>query len=294
MKIKKILACLLLAASCSSAFSSTTFSGSVPVKKFRGDYFQSSIYKKGQTVTYNNQTWIAVTNNINKNGVSIPSEISSDWVLFSASEGTPGPQGPAGPAGPAGPTGPAGPQGGVGPAGTVGPKGDTGIQGPMGLTGPQGLVGPQGPKGDTGPQGSSGFSQAIYRPTTQWTTPGIPTWTIPSQGGNHWIVTITASINWNSGFQEDRSGIATCTAVGLKGLSQAWVERKIPVNWFYDSSASPQNQGLASVAFTGYVDTVAGNVAVQLQCSLNTNAHQQPNIASAEITAINVDTVNPF
>ncbi len=73
---------------------------------FRGAWSQTSVYKKGDVVTFNGSSYVATTD--------IPIGGADTFVLI-AQAGATGKTGPAGPQGPQGPQGPAGPAGPAGP-----------------------------------------------------------------------------------------------------------------------------------------------------------------------------------
>lgn len=105
----------------------------------KGEWSASMQYKKGNQVTVDGSTYIALVDNTN-----VPVTNTTTWRVF-AERGLQGPQGLQGIQGP---------KGDKGEQGIQGPKGDTGLQGPQGEIGPRGLQGPKGDKGEKGEQGT--------------------------------------------------------------------------------------------------------------------------------------------
>ena len=145
----------------------------VNINSYIGAWSSTATYAAGNIITYNNQTYLALTAvTANK----IPSTFPANWQLLGSNttgpQGPQGIQGPAGPAGvagakgatgltgPTGPAGAAGPQGIAGKNGTNGTNGATGPAGAIGPAGPQGLAGAAGAKGAIGPQGPSYVAKA--------------------------------------------------------------------------------------------------------------------------------------
>ena len=171
---------------------------SINVTNFRGVWDSTVNYAAGAVVTYNGQTYIAIT----KNSDVAPIETDA-WAVLDA----PGPTGAVGATGPAGPTGatghagPMGPPGPVGPAGTTGATGQTGPAGPTGpagLPGPIGPAGPVGPTGANGATGQTGYSSGYFSQSTSQISldpnfePIVATVAV-STGGSY-IVTATANV----------------------------------------------------------------------------------------------------
>jgi hypothetical protein len=122
---------------------STTF-----INAFRGEHDPDTAYLRGDMVTYQGSTFIALEGST---GVTPVEGITWSTV---ASVGA---QGPTGAQGPQGIQGQTGPQGDQGPVGPEGPQGATGAQGPQGEVGATGATGPQGPQGVKGDTGERGF-----------------------------------------------------------------------------------------------------------------------------------------
>ena len=140
---------------------STIATAAVTINQYIGAWSSTPTYVAGNIVTYNNQTYLALTA-VAKN--TIPNVNPSKWQLLGSN--VTGPQGPQGLQGPAGATGPAGPQGMQGIAGAAGRNGTNGTNGTNGAPGAQGPQGPQGipgVSGPTGPQGPAGASGPANR-----------------------------------------------------------------------------------------------------------------------------------
>ena len=149
----------------------TSLEAATPINLYQGVWSSTATYQAGNTVTYNNQTFLSL---VSRNQAVTPGAAGSTafWQLLGANIA--GPQGPAGPTGAQGPQGPMGLTGAQGPIGPIGltgaqglpgAKGDTGATGPAGPTGPTGPAGPQGPTGltgATGPAGTQVFKYGFY------------------------------------------------------------------------------------------------------------------------------------
>ena len=190
MKIHKLnnLIAIVLMLSFSAAANAVTMNYVI------NNYSSKKTYPAGTVLTYNGNTYYALTNNRNKN----PETATDSWRLIgknsntitttvapSATEGNVGdyyinpetkmiygpktaqgwgdgvllfgPKGDKGDQGTQGPKGEKGDQGDQGIQGDQGLKGDKGDQGIQGLKGDQGIQGIQGLKGDKGDQGLQGI-----------------------------------------------------------------------------------------------------------------------------------------
>ena len=130
----------------------------VTINQYIGAWSATPTYVAGNIVTYNNQTYLALTA-VAKN--TIPNVNPSKWQLLGSN--VTGPQGPQGLQGPVGATGPAGPQGIQGLQGAAGRNGTNGTNGTNGATGPAGAIGPAGPQGVAGPIGPQGPTLNTYK-----------------------------------------------------------------------------------------------------------------------------------
>jgi Collagen triple helix repeat (20 copies) len=116
---------------------------------WQGAWSNATAYKKGDAVSYQGSSYIAIVDNIN-----VPPTNIVNWNQL-AKKGNVGATGPAGAPGP---------QGLPGPTGAAGATGATGAQGPQGVAGP---VGPQGPAGPSGPKGFSVLSSVTVTAVTE-------------------------------------------------------------------------------------------------------------------------------
>ncbi len=123
-----------------------------PGLTFQDAWSAAANYVPDDVVTFNGETWLALT--ANTNVVPSPANAAT-WSLLAA-KGVDGAAGPQGPAGPTGPTGSAGPPGTPGSMGPQGPQGLQGVPGPQGVPGTPGSPGATGPQGPAGPQGAQG------------------------------------------------------------------------------------------------------------------------------------------
>ena len=145
---------------------STISNAAVTINSYIGAWSSTATYAAGNIVTYNNQTYLALTAvTANK----IPSTFPANWQLLGSNitgpQGPQGLQGPAGPAGAAGAKGATGLTGPTGPAGATGPQGiagKNGTNGTNGATGPAGAIGPAGPQGLAGAKGAAGPQGPAY------------------------------------------------------------------------------------------------------------------------------------
>ena len=147
---------------------------------WRGAWNNATAYKKGDAVSNNGNSYIAINDNI-----GVPPSNTANWNVL-AKKGAAGATGPQGPQGPTGATGATGPQGPTGPAGAQGPQGLTGPQGPQGLQGPQGPAGPAGPKGF-----ASTFSSTVVTGTEHY--PVTPSFVAPA----NMTCLVTSSVQFN-------------------------------------------------------------------------------------------------
>ncbi|MFN7003523.1 MAG: hypothetical protein ACK4NW_08855 [Roseinatronobacter sp.] len=187
----------------------------------QGAWRRAQIYQRGDVVTHQGGSFIALTRS--RRQEPVPGSSTEHWGLLAipgetGPEGPEGRRGPRGAIGPEGPAGPAGPQGEMGPEGAAGPEGPTGPQGatgPQGETGPQGAPGPEGPIGPEGPQGATGpagrerlndsNSAAPTRMASEWRSYQTVTLTAPADGFVH----VTATGYFTFAASNSRSE-ATC------------------------------------------------------------------------------------
>ena len=127
----------------------TSLEAATPINLYQGVWSSTATYQAGNTVTYNNQTFLSL---VSRNQAVTPGAAGSTafWQLLGANI--------AGPQGPAGPTGAQGPQGPMGLTGAQGPIGPIGLTGAQGLPGAKGDTGATGPAGPTGAAGTAGKS----------------------------------------------------------------------------------------------------------------------------------------
>jgi|GEM_PF-4309549 len=135
---------------------------------------------------------------------------------------------------------------------------------------------------------ASGFSAK-----TKTFIDGIPTWTLKNiSSGNH-LVTVTATLQWDSSYYYyPNSNRAVCTLNGLGG----GISRTVDVNWNYGTlskpSPLPPTEGLATVTFVGSGFLYTAN-SLNLICQLGGIKGLFPKSSSAEVIGQFSDFVSP-
>jgi hypothetical protein len=183
-----------------------------------GDWNSSTYYSTYDVVFYNGQTYVALSDNINKQ----PSIFPAVWQVFSAA-GTNGTSGTAGTSGSSGSAGTSGSSGSSGTSGTSGSSGINGTAGTSGSSGVNGTSGSSGTSGSNGSSGSSGVSPSLVGVITTGSafSPGVT-------GSTQTI---------NGGYLDGNNGI-TVAALNVEGLNVYGVQSILPI---LDVSGSIQN-----------------------------------------------------